>query len=197
MPRGRIGLKCSSLLLDSAKDVLHTHSMCGSSTWPDHKLVKCKLSLCMKTPRHTHRQQSAKKLNIDKLKSTETRAVLSSQLQEAYAVSGNPGTNATTFWDSFKRTTLKVAEGDLAAPARKYCDWFDDNDPLIKQLLADLHDTHLQAIEDMSNTELGDAYRSCKQQAQKSLRNMQNTWWKARAADMQEAANKRDFKTFC
>ena len=52
------------------KDVLHTRSMCGSSTWSDHKLVKCKLALRMKTPRHTRRQQSAKKLNIAKLMST-------------------------------------------------------------------------------------------------------------------------------
>ena len=141
--------------------------MCGSSTWSDHKLVKCKLALRMKTPRHTRRQQSAKKLNIAKLESTETRALLSSQLQEAYAVSRNPGTNATTFWNSFKSTTLKVAEGVLGAPDRKHCDWFDENDPLIKPLLAHLHDTHLQAIEDKSNTERADAYRACKQQAQK------------------------------
>ena len=178
------------------KDVQHTRSMCGSCTWSDHKLVKCKLALRIKAPRHVRRHQPTKKLNIARLRSTETRELLSTQLQQAYATFGNPGTDATTFWDSFKSTTLKVAENVLGAPDRKHRDWFDENDPLIKPLLANLHETHLQAIEDRSNTALADAYRVCKQQAQKSLRNMQNTWWKARAADMQEAANKHDYKTF-
>ena len=178
------------------KDVQHTRSMCGSCTWSDHKLVKCKLALRIKAPRHIRRHQPPKKLNIARLRSTETRELLSTQLQQAYATSGNPGTDATTFWDSFKSTTLKVAENVLGAPDRKHRDWFDENDPLIKPMLTHLHDTHLQAIDDRSNTELADAYRACKQQTQKSLRNMQNTWWKARARDMQEAADKRDFKTF-
>ena len=177
------------------KDVHHTRAMCGSCTWSDHRLVKCKLALSIKTLRHISRQKPSKKLNISRLKSTETCVLLSSKLQEAYAATENSGT-ATALWGSFKSITLKVAEDVLGFPERKHRDWFDESDTLIKPLLANLHNLHLQAIEDRSNVELADAYRTCKQQAQKSLRNMQNTWWKARAADMQEAADKRDFKTF-
>ena len=178
------------------KDVHHTRAMCGSCTWSDHRLVKCKLALRAKVPRHPCRQQTTKKLNIARLKSTETRVLLSTKLQEAYAAAGSTGTDATALWNSLKSVTLKVAADVLGSPDRKHRDWFDENDPLIKPMLSNLHDLHVQAIEDKSNVELANAYRTHKQEVQKSLRNMQNTWWKARAADMQEAADKRDFKTF-
>ena len=178
------------------KDVHHTRAMCGSCTWSDHRLVKCKLALRAKVTRHLCRQKPAKKLNIGRLKSTETCAILSSKLRKAYTAAERTGTDSAALWDSFKSTTLKVAEDVLGSPERKHCDWFDENDPFIRPLLTDLHELHLQAIEDQSNDELKVAYRTRKQEVQKSLRNMQNTWWKARAADMQEAADKRDYKTF-
>ena len=178
------------------RDVHHTRAMCGSCTWSDHRLVKCKLALSSRAPRRHNRIKPAKKLNIGRLESLESRVLLSTKLQAAYAAAGNLGTNSTAFWESFRKITLKVAEDVLGSPERKHRDWFDENDPLIQPLLDQLHNLHLQAIEDRSNTTLADAYRTCKQEVQKSLRNMQNTWWKARAADMQEAADKRDFKTF-
>ena len=178
------------------KDVHHTRAMCGSCTWSDHRLVKCKLALRVKETRHLRRQKSTKKLNIDRLKSTETRALLSSKLREAYTEAESTGTDSVSLWNSFKNTTLKVAEDLLGSPGRKHRDWFDENDPLIRPLLTDLHDLHVQVTEDRSNDELNLAYRTRKQEVQKSLRNMQNTWWKARAADMQDAADKRDYKTF-
>ena len=166
------------------KDVHHTRAMCGSCTWSDHRLVKCKLALRVKATRHLRRQKSAKKLNIDRLISTETRVLLSTKLQEAYAATDSTATDATALWDSFKSTTLKVAADVLGAPQRKHRDWFDENDPLIKPMLTNLHDLHIQAVDDSRNVELANAYHMQKQEAQKSLRRMQNTWWKARAADM-------------
>lgn len=90
------------------KDVHHTRAMCGSCTWSDHRLVKCKLAIRAKAPRHLRRQKSAKKLNIARLTSTETRAMLSSKLQEAYAAAESTGTNATALWNSFKSVHLKL-----------------------------------------------------------------------------------------
>ena len=179
-----------------AMDIYHTRSMCGSCTWSDHRLVKCKLSFRAKPQRHRCRLKPAIKLNIARLKSTESRALLASKLQQAYVTAGSLGTTAATMWDSFEKITIRVATDVLGFPERKHRDWFDENDPLIKPLLDNVHNLHLQAIEDRSNVELANAYRDCKQQVQKSLRNMQNMWWKERAAEMQDAADKRDFKTF-
>ena len=154
------------------------------------------MSLRAKVPRHTSRLKPVQKLNADRLKSSETRERLATKLHDAYATLGRPGTTAVENWDIFKSTTLKVAEDVLGSPNRKHRDWFNENDILIKPLLTNLHDLHLQAIEDRSNADLWAAYRAFKQHAQKSLRAMQDSWWKARAADLQEAADKHDYKTF-
>ena len=91
---------------------------------------------------------------------------------------------------------MKVTMDVLGFPERKHRDWFDENDPFIKPLLSQLHDLHIKWVEDKHNTAVANAYHTCKQQAQKSLRNMQNTWWRNRATDLQNAADKRDYKAF-
>ena len=179
------------------QDVHHTRAMCGSCTWSDHRLVRAKLSLRPKIVRHIRRQKPAKKLDIAKLKSVETREMLGTKLQEAYAAADqNAGASTTHIWKTFKSTTLQVSEEVLGSPERKHRDWFDENDTLIKPLLTALHGKHLEAIEDKSNSTKATAYRECKQQAQKSLRTMQNNWWKDRATDLQQAADRRDYKSF-
>ena len=178
------------------KDVNLTRAMCGSCTWSDHRLVKCMLNIHAKLPRHTCRLKPTKKLNIDRLKTVECREKLETSLKQAFASAERTSTSAAETWKFFRDTTYKISEEVLGSPERKHKDWFNENDPLIKPLLTNLHDLHLQVIEDDSNTELAAAYRNCKQEAQRSLRAMQNSWWKARAADLQEAADKHDSKSF-
>ena len=178
------------------KDVNHTRAMCGSRTWSDHRLVKCKLNLHAKVPRHTRRQKSSKKLDTDKLKSAECQETLATSLSQAFAAAPSNGTCAAETWNSFKTTTFKVAEDVLGTPVRKHRDWFNENDLLIKPLLTKLHDLHLQYIEDKENEELKMEYHTCKQEADRSLRAMKDTWWKARAKDLQEAADRHDYKSF-
>ena len=84
----------------------------------------------------------------------------------------------------------------IGSPDRKHRDWFDENDLVIKPILAKLHDLHDKVIENKNDTVLADEYRMCKQQAQKSLRDMKNTWWKTVAANLQVAADRKDYSTF-
>ena len=121
---------------------------------------------------------------------------METSLERAFDTAGGIGTCAAETWDFFKSTTYKVAEDVLGSPERKHRDWFNENDLLIKPLLTNLHDLHLQVIEDGNNEELAEAYRTCKQEAQRSLRAMKNSWWKARAAELQKAADKHDCKSF-
>ena len=65
-------------------------------------------------------------------------------------------------------------------------------------MLNQLHDLHIQANDDKSDIAKATAYHSCKckQQVQRSLRTMQDTWWHDRAADLQSAADRHDYKAF-
>ena len=178
------------------KDVFHTRAMCGSTVWSDHRLVRAKLAFKATAPQHRHRLQPIKKPDLSKLQSPTVRETLATKLQEGYDAADLPAASATASWDIFKDITLKISEEILGFPVRKHRDWFDENDPLIKPLLTRLHNLHIDAIEHSTDNAKGDLYRQCKHEVQTSLRNMQDTWWKARAAEMQSAADRRDFKTF-
>ena len=177
------------------KDVNHTRAMCGACTWSDHKLVKCKLTLSAKTPQHRVRLKPQRKFDVSKLNCAEVRSTLATKLQQAYETISTHAT-ATASWDAFKNTTLKVAEEVLGFPVRKHRDWFDENNTLIKPLLDQLHELHNVAINDSANIAKATTYRACKQQVQHQLRIMQNTWWQTLAAEIQGAADRRDFKRF-
>ena len=178
------------------KDVLSTRAMCGSTVWSDHRLVRAKLAFKIKAPQHRHRLKPKKKPDLSKLKSPIVRETLSIKLQESYDAADLPAATATASWDIFKDITLKIAEEVLGHPTRKHRDWFDENDPLIKPLLHTLHTLHIDSIENSADAAKDELYRRKKREVQTHLRNMQDSWWKARADEMQSAADRRDFKTF-
>ena len=178
------------------KDVNHTRAMLGSCAHSDHRLVKSNLCLRVKKPQLRHRIRAKGKLDVAKLKSVEIRTSLAQKLQEAYDATDMSQETVTASWNTFKDITLKVAEDVLGHPDRKHRDWFDENDPLIKPLLDQLHTLRIESVEDSDNAVKADAYRVSKQETQKSLRTMQNKWWLDRAIELQEAADRRDFKAF-
>jgi hypothetical protein len=178
------------------KEVFHTRAMCGSTVWSDHRLVRSKLAFEVKAPQHRHRLPPKKKPDLSKLQSPTVREILASKLQVGYDAADLPAATATASWNTFKDITLKICEDVLGYPARKNRDWFDENDPLIKPLLNRLHILHVCSIKDSTDNAKADLYRKQKREVQTYLRNMQDAWWKARAAELQSAADKRDFKTF-
>ena len=177
-------------------EVFHTRSMCGSTVWSDHRLVRAKLAIKVQTPQLRHRFQPKKKPDISKLQSPLVREELSRKLQEAYDAANLPRETASASWDVFKDITQKITEEVLGHPTRKNRDWFDENDLLIKPRLDTLHNLHVDAIENPADNVKSELYRICKREVQTYLRNMVDTWWKERAAELQIAADHRDFKTF-
>ena len=178
------------------KDVFHTRAMSGSSTWSDHRLVRSKLAFKVKAPQRRQRLKPRRKPDLSKLKSPGVRSNLVLKLQEAYDNAESIGDNATASWVIFKEIIQKISIDVLGFPVRKHRDWFDENDPLIKPLLTRLHQLHVETIEDSTDDGTAVAYRLCKREVQKSLREMKDSWWKARAAELQCAADRRNFKAF-
>ena len=177
-------------------EVFQTRAMCGSTTWSDHRLVRSKLAFKVKTPQQRRRTRPKRKPDLTKLKSSAVRETLVTKLEEGYNAANLPAENASSTWEIFKDVTQKISEEVLGFPNRKHRDWFDENDPLIKPLLTRLHDLHVDAIANSTDDDKAKLYRDCKNEVQTHLRNMKDAWWKARAKEMQDAADKRDFKTF-
>ena len=94
----------------------------------------------------------------------------------------------------------KVSAEVLGYPTRKHRDWFDENDLVIRPMLAELHRLRVDAIESegtVDSDEKARAYRLSKCAVQRLLREMKDLWWKERAEELQRAADRRDSRTFC
>ena len=117
------------------KDVFHTCAMSGSSTWSDHRLVRCKLAFKVRAPRHRHRLKPQRKPDVSKLKSQTVRSDLVAKLQEASNLTDVSRLGASASWEVFKDIIQKVSVEVLGYPERKHRDWFDEHDPLIRPML--------------------------------------------------------------
>ena len=84
----------------------------------------------------------------------------------------------------------------LGLPFRKHQDWFDDNNTEVQQLIEKMHSSHKAWIDDKNSTNKKTAYKACKNQVQRALRAIKEAWWSAKAAELPEASDKRDSKTF-
>ena len=178
------------------KDIHLTRVKRGACAWSDHRLVKSEIAFRVKIPRQKRANPAHKKLDVEKLKSLEVREELAHKLTEAFSGEDVLNTSLDAKWDSFKTTTMRVSEEVLGKPKRKHRDWFDENDPEILPLLNKLHDLHLEWHDDKANQDKHKEYATCKQQVQRSLRDMQDKWWKDRADELQAAADMHDMKTF-
>lgn len=78
----------------------------------------------------------------------------------------------------------------------KHRDRFDENDPQIKSLLDSLHSAHSAWLESKNNPPLKGKYIQIRREAQCKFRQMKNTWWEARATEIQQAADTRNAKKF-
>ena len=91
---------------------------------------------------------------------------------------------------------MKSATDTLGYIKRTHRDWFDENDSDVRSLLDELHSHHLRYIIDKSSIAKKDSYLQLKRKAQATLRRMKDQWWKDRAADLQNAADRKDSKSF-
>lgn len=60
-----------------------------------------------------------------------------------------------------------------------------------------MHDSQKTWLNDKNSTIKKHAYKECKKQVQTACRRMKESWWHSKAAELQEAANKKDPKAFC
>ena len=59
-----------------------------------------------------------------------------------------------------------------------------------------MHSSHKAWISDKNSSIKKNAYKKCKREVQSALRKMKEAWWSAKAAELQEAADRKDFKAF-
>lgn len=181
------------------REVHSTRVMRGTSSWSDHRLVRCIVALDPCPPKRRGAQPRRRRLDVSRLSIPDVKHQLQRKLDETLA--SNPESNVDqptchSEWEAIKNATYKAAAEVLGMQVRKHQDWFDEQDDEACALLDDMHKTHLAWINDKNSQAKKSVYTKARQAAQTRLRAMQENWWIRKAQELQEAADQHDMKRF-
>jgi exonuclease III len=178
-------------------DVMVTRAIRGAEMWSDHRLVRAKMRLRIKPLTRPRRTAPHRKLDVAALKSEAISAKFEADLSEALDdVRCSEAVNVEEAWSSFKKKVLESSANTLGFVQRKHQDWFDENDSEIQGLLDQVHAQHTAWINDKKSSSKHSAYKCTKQKVQARLRDMKDSWWKQKAEALQQAADRKDSKSF-
>lgn len=175
-------------------DIRLTRVMRGTSTWSDHRLVRCSLYMSIRRARRYHRTKKVRKLNVAAFKNPDMIQSLQANLNIKISESGD--TAPATEWHQFKTMVYESAAASIGYSSACNKDWFDEQDQAAKPLLDKMHATHLSWINDKKCSSKRQAYVVAKREAQIKLRSMKERWWAEKAAELQKAADRHDMKAF-
>ena len=176
-------------------DVRVTKAMCGAECWTDHRLLVTKLNLKIQPKRRPQGSRTQKKLNTEKLAEKTTKENLVSELDSAFE-SLSPPNDIEKFWEIIKEITYSTALKVLGPVQKKHQDWFDQHDEEIQRLLDEKHSKHRELLNDPQSTSKRQAFNSIRACVQQRLREMQDTWLKDKAEEIQGYADRHDTKRF-
>ena len=84
----------------------------------------------------------------------------------------------------------------LVPVSRKHQDWFDENDKEIQGLLEEKHQKHKAYLRNTSSVSSKTAYSNICKTVQTRLRDMQDSWLRKKADEIQSCADRKDMKKF-
>ena len=174
------------------QDLNSVKAMRGAECWTDHRLVRAKLKLKIRT-KFRRKAITSKKLNVRKLQSAETIASLTTAMNEIEPLCHE------TPWSDFKKKVYGTAKDVLGVRVRKHQDWFDENDVEIQQLIKQKNQlyqkTLLPNLAASMKMKVTTDFKKAKADVQKRLRTIQEEWWEEKAQALQRARDARDSKT--
>ena len=98
-------------------------------------------------------------------------------------------------WQTVKTLINDTAQRIVDKPQRKHQDWFDEGDEELKTLLDNQNCGRAKQLQ--NNTRSNKAkYVEARRKLQQYTRKLKSFWWKAKAEELQHAANINDMKAF-
>ena len=176
-------------------DVNLTRSFRAAECWSDHSLIRSKITLKI-TPQVKHNHKAMpKKLDVSKLKSSETRSALSSACDEKLSSLVSTD-NIEYSWEQFRDVLYESSTEILGFPKRRHQDWFDENDQVIQSSIQHMYNLHKDWMSDKNSVPKKRLYTTHKNSVQAQLRNLKQAWWDNKARALQAAADTHDMKSF-
>ena len=179
------------------RDVRVTKAMCGADCWTDHRLIVSKFKLHILPPRRPQGQNTAKRLNVTKLKNSKVADEFAEDLDGRLAdVLQSEQTSIEEQWSALRDAVYSAASEHLGPSTRKHQDWFDENEKEIQSLLDEKHQLFRALQNDPTSQSKKDAFASARRKVQKKLREMQDNWFSKKAEEIQGYADSHDSKRF-
>ena len=174
------------------QDVHITRVMRGADCWTDHYLLRSKLSLRLRPP--MKRRAAKRKLNCRALELAEKREEFKEAISEK--LDENPPAGVEEGWKFILDSVSAVAAETIGSTTRRNQDWFDSNLPGIQEILKNKHKAHAAHLSNPSSVYLRQKWREERGKVQRLLREMENTWWRQLAAEIQGFADSGDLHNF-
>ena len=163
--------------------------MCGADCWTDHRLVVSKLNLRIQPVRRPQGKKVPKKLDVSKLKQDSKRQAFVDTLEHS-------SEDVDESWTVFRDSIHSSAMDSLGPVSCKHQDWFDENDKEIQGLLEEKHQKHKAYLRNTSSVSSKTAYSNICTTVQTRLRDMQDSWLRKKADEIQSFADRKDMKKF-
>ena len=178
------------------QDVRVTKTICGADCWTDHRLVVSKLNLRIQPVRRPQGKKVPKKLDVSKLKQDSKRQAFVNDLCSRLDALEHSSEDVDESWTVFRDTVHSSAMDCLGPVSRKHQDWFDENDKEIQGLLEEKHQKHKAYLRNTSSVSSKTAYSNICKTVQTRLRDMQDSWLRKKADEIQSFADRKDMKKF-
>ncbi|BHF78099.1 hypothetical protein SprV_0602120900 [Sparganum proliferum] len=190
------------------RDVLVTKAIAGADGWTDHRLVISKMRIRLQPRRRPQGKRPPGKLNSALLSLPAHHLRFSNELAqrldnlpiaavaavEAVDVAAE-NASVENRWCHLRDTIQSTALAVLGRARRQHQDWFDDNDAVISNLLAEKNRLH-KAYVDHPTTDNEAAFYRSRRHLQQRLREMQDAWTARKAEEIQGYANRKEWKNF-
>ncbi|BHF84221.1 hypothetical protein SprV_0902737100 [Sparganum proliferum] len=193
------------------RDVLVTKAIAGADGWTDHRLVISKMRIRLQPRRRPQGKRPQGKLNIAllslpahqlrfsnelarRLGNLPIAAVVAAAAAEAVDVAAE-NASVENRWCHLRDTIQSTALAVLCRARRQHLDWFDDNDAVISNLLAEKNRLHKAYVDHPTEDNKAAFYRS-RRHLQQRLREMQDAWTARKAEEIQGYASRNEWKNF-
>ncbi|KAI8507953.1 hypothetical protein Bbelb_141930 [Branchiostoma belcheri] len=179
-------------------DVRITRTMRGADEcWTDHRLVRSTMNISLKKRVRKGPKITRRKFNTHKLLLPSEREMFQSDLHSR--LSQLEPTHQGTVdeqWATLKNVLLQTCKSTIGLHKRVSEDWFDENDSEIKDLIDRKRQAFVCWQDDYHNIEKHKRFTLLKAEVQTRVRDMKNTWWEAKAQELQAFADRHDMRNF-
>ena len=154
------------------RDVHITRVMRGADCWTDHQMLRTVMGLKLRRVVRPQLCVLPKRLDAGKLLVPEMQQIYQEALENGIAAKSDAlaSMNVTDHWETLRDVMYTSACSAVGVHRRRHQDWFDENDALIRDLLAEKHSAHQACLRDLSSEAARCRYRHLRGTVQSMLR---------------------------